>query len=93
MDVALIHGGDDVMIHGGGHGGGGGGDDHDHDDGYAAQEGDKTAGSDAGAGDIAHRHLKGLMLFDIADRKSCRLHCWRARQQGQHNGSWAGIRP
>lgn len=92
VTVGLIHAGDDVVIHGGGHGGGGG-DDHDHDSGHAAREGGKTDGGDAGAGDIAHRHLEGLVLFHIADRKSCWLQCRRARQQGQRNGSWAGIRP
>jgi hypothetical protein len=66
--------------HGGvGHGGGGGGHGVDenadgHDAGEDADEdGDKTDGNDAVAGDIAYRHVKRVVLADIADRKSCRI--------------------
>jgi hypothetical protein len=45
------------------------------------------------AGDTAYRQPEGLVVVDDADRKECRIHRWRARQQEQHSGLWAEIRP
>ena len=75
------------------HRGGGGVDDDHHADEDAAQEGDKTDLNDAAAGDTAYRQPEGLVVVDDADRKSCLIHRWKARQQEQHSEPWADIRP